>query len=150
MNKYDEIRSKHQKMFDDFPIMFAYTDEQFDEGMKKLGLDPTETNKVVSLGIGSFIRKDDIEAYNEMWNAIRNEHNKYINNDKTGEGYIKDMFISELNNHEYCYTGELEETLDALGLNYDQILENPALEHGLKLATEEILQNSKEEDYEYE
>ena len=39
-----------------------------------------------------------------------------IDADPTGEGFIKDMFLYELENHEYSYTGTAEDALDSLGL----------------------------------
>ena len=56
-NKYDEIKEKHQKIVDDFPMKFAFSDEQFNQSMKELGLKPDDTDKVVSIGGGGFIKK---------------------------------------------------------------------------------------------
>ena len=57
-----------------------------------------------------------------------------IEADVTGEGYIYQMFAHELANHEYGYTYDLEETLDAVGLTAEQIKGNKALHHGLQKA----------------
>lgn len=146
-NKYDEIKEKHQKRVNEFPFMFAFSNEQFDKGMKELGLDPSDTDKIVSIGGGGFIRKTDIENYNKMWDELRKEHNDLIEADKTGDGYIKDMFVSELENHEYCITYELDDTLDALELTYEQVINSPTLKHGLELARKEVIEKDKEEDY---
>ena len=147
MNTYEEIKNKNQKRINDFPLGFAFGNKQFRDMMEKWGLKETDTDKIYSIGAGGFIRKTDLEEYNKMWDEIRNEHKNLIEQDKTGEGYIKDMFLCELNNHEYSYTRELEETLDALGLTYDQVMESPSLKHGLELA-EKIILNSKD-DLEY-
>ena len=37
-NKYDEIKEKHQQRVNNFPMIFAFSQEQLYEGMKKLGL----------------------------------------------------------------------------------------------------------------
>lgn len=95
-NKYDEIKEKHQQRVNNFPMMFAFSQEQLYEGMKKLGLKSTDTDKIYDMGMGCFIKKTDIDDYNKMWSEIRKEHNDLINADKTGDGYIKDMFVSEL------------------------------------------------------
>lgn len=148
MNKYDEIKNKHQKRVEEFPIMFAFSEEQLHKEMNRLGLNDNDYDKIYNMGAGCFIRKKDLVDYNKMWDDIRKEHQHYIDNDKTGEGYIKDMFVSELENHEYSYTRDLEDTLDALELTEEDILNNPLLQHGLFLAEKEVLQNSLEEDYE--
>ena len=147
-NKYDEIKEKHQKRVNEFPLMFAFNKKQFDNGMKKWGLEPSDTDKIYSIGGGGFIKKTDLDAYNKLWDDIRKEHNRLIESDKTGDGYIKDMFVSELNNHEYGYTYELEDTLIALELTIEDIAKNPALRHGLEIARKEVLEKNSEMEYE--
>ena len=150
MNKYEEIKNKQQKRVNDFPLGFAFSNNQFKDMMEKWGLKETDTDKIYSIGSGGFIKKSDLEAYNKMWDEIRKENKDLIEQDKTGEDYIKDMFVYELENHEYGYTHELEDTLDALELTYEQVMESPSLKHGLELAKKEILDNENEKDYEYE
>ena len=146
-NKYDELREIHQKRVDEFPLMFAFNQEQFDNGMKNWGLEPDDTDKIYSIGGGGYIRKTDLDAYNKLWEDIRKEHNELIEKDKTGDGYIKDMFISELENHEYSYTRDISSTLDALELTYEDIRNNPTLKKGLDLAIKEIIDKNYD-DYE--
>lgn len=44
---YLELRQRQQHEFNMLPLKFAYSDEQFKKGMKELGLDPTDTDKVI-------------------------------------------------------------------------------------------------------
>lgn len=148
MNKYEEIKNKHQKRVNDFPLGFAFSNEQFKNMMEKWGLTENDTDKIVSIDGGGFLRKTDIEEYNKMWTEIRKEHKDLIEQDKTGEGYIKDMFTYELENHEYCITYDLEDTLDVLELTYDEVMNSPNLKYGLELARKEILEKENEQDYE--
>lgn len=150
MNKYEEIKNKHQKRVNDFPLGFAFSDEQFKNMMEKWGLTEKDTDKIVSIDGGGFLRKTDIEEYNKMWTEIRKEHKDLIDQDKTGDGYIKDMFTYELENHEYGYTYELDDTLNALELTYDQVMNTPNLKYGLELAKKEILEKENEQDYDIE
>lgn len=150
MNKYEEIKNKHQKRVNEFPLGFAFSNEQFKDMMEKWGLKENDTDKILSIGAGGFIRKTDLTEYNKMWDEIRKENNDLIEQDKTGEGYIKDMFVYELENHEYGYTYELDDTLDALELSYDQVMEIPTLKHGLELAKKEILDKDYSDDHEIE
>lgn len=146
MNKYMEVKEKHQRRVNEFPLGFAFSNEQFKIMMERWNLKEKDTDKILSIGHGGFIRKTDLEEYNKMWDEIRKENQSLIEQDKTGEGYIKDMFVSELENHEYCFTCDLEDTLNALELSYEKVISNPNLKHGLELAKKEILK--KEEDYE--
>ena len=56
-NKYDEIKEKHQQRVNNFPMMFAFSQEQLYDGMKKLGLKSTDTDKIYDMGMGCFIKK---------------------------------------------------------------------------------------------
>lgn len=44
------------------------------------------------------------------------------------------MFLTELENHEYSYTGDAEDTLDALGYTIDEIYADDLLRHGFEKA----------------
>ncbi|SCJ53455.1 Uncharacterised protein [uncultured Clostridium sp.] len=136
MNMYSKLKKQHQKEINEFPFIFAFTKEKLIENMAKLGLKKDETNKLLSLGGGTFIRKSDKEKLNQMFNRHEEELKKAINEDLTGEGFIYQMFDYELANHEYCITYELDDTLNALGLTIDEIQNDDKLLHGLKKAIE--------------
>lgn len=149
-NKYDELKKQHSKEFNEFPIFFAFDNEQFKKGMKELGLSEKDEDKIGSIGFGGFIRKTDVEAFNEMNKRHRQEEKEAIQNDKTGEGYIKDMFLSEMANHEYGYTYDITDTLEACGLSFEDIENNENLKNGLNLAKEEYFKREKELESEEE
>ena len=54
--------------------------------------------------------------------------------DIDGTAYLFQMFRYELANHEYNYTGDAEETLDALGLTYGDVNNSPAMRAALNAA----------------
>lgn len=114
--------------------------------MKKLGLNENDTEKVTSIGAGGFIKKTDVKDYINMHKKFEQEIKDEINNQTTGEQFAKDMFESELANHEYGYTLELEDTLDALGYTIDEINNNDNLKNGLKLALERYEREDNEEE----
>ena len=135
MNKYAELSARHQAEVDAFPFMFAFSQKQFDEGMvERLGLKPTDTHLILSIGGGGYIRKSDRDALHEMLNRHAAEVQAAVDADETGEGFVLDMFVYELDNHEYSYTRDVTDALDALGLTADEVWEDPKLRHGLRLA----------------
>ena len=138
-NAYVEMKKRHQERVNALPLMFAFSQQQFNEGMEKLGLKPTDTHLITSIGAGGFIRKADLANFHDTMEALKIEAQAAIDEDIDGTGFIKDMFLYELGNHEYCITYDLEPTLDALGLSEDEVLNNPALLNGLKLARAEYL-----------
>jgi hypothetical protein len=133
-NEYLNLKRKHQEEVNNFPIIFAFSNQQFEEGMIKLGLTASDTDKVYSIGGGGFIRKTDSEAFSELFNRHEQEMKEAIDRDATGEGFIFDMFNYELANHEYSYTGDIEPTLDALGLTINEIKSDDRLLHGFNKA----------------
>ena len=46
MNRYQEIKEKHQKDVDNFRMFFAFNRKQFDEGMRSIGLEPDNTGAI--------------------------------------------------------------------------------------------------------
>jgi len=152
MNKYEELKKKQSNEFNKFPIAFAFSDEQLKEGLKKLGLNENDTDKVVGLGNGGFIKKTDIENYKKLSEKFYKEFKEAIAEDKTGENFIKDMFEYELANHEYGYTFEINDTLEAIGITLDEIDNSDNLRKGLDLALEKYIhiENTQETEDEEE
>lgn len=128
---YLELRKKQDEEFNAFPKFFAFSDEQFKEGLKKLGV---KKDEIVYLAAGGYLRRSDIKAYDEMNKRHREEFKeacKDIN-------FVTSMFYYELNNHEYSYTQDVSETLLGLGISEKALEENPILREGLQKAIDKI------------
>lgn len=137
-NLYLELKEQHQKEVNDFPTFFAFDNKQFEKGMEKLGLQKDDTDKIVSIGGGGYIKLADVEKWNNIFNSYEEKKLLAMNDEKTGQQYIVDMFVYELNNHEYSYTRDISDTLDALGLTGEQINNDERLRVGLAQAIDEI------------
>lgn len=125
METYRQMQERHQKEMNDFPIAFAYSDQQFDDGMRKLGLNPSETDKVVSVFYGAFIRREDHDALMEMFERhSKEERDAFIKNE---DDWAYHAFRYELANHEYSYTGDYEPALEACGFTLDELKQYPDL-----------------------
>ncbi len=127
---YQEMRERHQKEVNEFPIGFAFSDKQFVEQMEKWGLPPV-TSAVIGIGAGGFIRKTDKDAFIEMMARHRREENEAIKRDQE---YLCEMFLHEMYNHEYGYTHDPEDTLDACGYSWSQIQKSKKLREAWKKA----------------
>lgn len=137
MNAYQEMITQHQAEFNNFPMFFAFNNQQFDEGLQKLGLNPTDTKSVCSFGAGGFYRKADEPKLHEMLDRHHQEIADAIAADLTGDGFIYDMFDYELSNHEYAYTQDLSDTLHALNLTPEEVNADSRFLHALSRATKE-------------
>ena len=142
MNQYQILKDRQQKEFNAFTMGAAFSQKQFDEMMAKWGLLPTDTDKILHIGGGCYIRKTDRDAFHELVDKLDREKQEAIAADTTGDGIIKDMFLYELANHEYCITYDLDDTLDALGLTVEEINADPRLLRGLEKALKQYLKDT--------
>lgn len=105
--KYTTLRDKWQQEYNDFPIGFAFSDEQLKEQLDKLGV--KSKDDVVGIGIGGgFIRKTDLEDYKAMVKRIDQEKKEAMQDDD----YLYQMFVYEMGNCEYQLTGDTEYVLE--------------------------------------
>lgn len=145
MNQYRKMKDEHQKRVDALPIKFAFSMQQFREAMEGWGLSENDTDKIYKMGsTGGFYRREDSKLIVDTLSQNSREMREAIAADTDGTGFVKDMFLYELANHEYCITYDLEPTLDALGMTEDEVLASPALKNGLILARREYLVEAEE------
>ena len=130
MNKYTELKSRHQKEVDAFPFGFAFNKDQFDKMMIDWGFKPTHRSKVMYLEAGCFIRKSDYNSMKELFSGHEEERKAAMQDDE----YLYQMFNYELGNHEYSYTQDLTDTLEAIGLTMNEINADPRMADALKRA----------------
>ena len=107
--------------------------------MKKLGLNPSQTNMITNIGGGGFIRTSDVPAWQQLIQQHQMEMQAAIQQDQTGDGFIYQMFRYELANHEYTYSEDPSDALRALGITYQQVMADPRLAHGFEKAREKLL-----------
>ena len=139
MNRYAELRQRQQQEFNALPLGFAFSQKQFDEMMEGWGLDPEkDLDKICSIGAGGYVQKKDADLLRRTRQRLAVEMAEAIAADKTGEGFVYEMFLYELDNHEYSYTGDTEDALDALGYTAAEVVGNPRLKRGIEKAITEI------------
>lgn len=139
MNAYLELKNRHEKETNEFPLHFAFGHEQIEAKIKELNLDPENwREQVVGIGFGGFVLRDDFPALKEMSARHKREREEAIAGDKTGDGYIYDMFLYELRNHEYSYTLDDRDTIECLDLTKEDIEKDCRLKRGLEKAKKTI------------
>lgn len=144
MNEYQEMRNRQQLEFNALPLGFAFRQKQFDEMMQGWGLHPErDIEKICSIGNGGYIQKKDVALLRQTSAQHSQELAAAIKADKTGNGFIFQMFYWELVNHEYGYTRQAEEALDALGYTLEQVQADQRLCRGFERACKKIM---KEDD----
>lgn len=138
-NRYAILRKKQQEEFNKLPLGFAFSNEQFAEMMKGWGLDPDkDTDKIYRIPGGGFVQKKDHTLLHETMDKHQKEIEEAIEADLDGTGFVYEMFLYEMDNHEYGYTGDLEDTLEALGMTIEEIDGSEKLKAGLEKAKKEV------------
>ena len=141
---YREMKQRHQQEVNALPLAFAFSREQFETMLSKWGIaqDDAKDGAVVGMGNGCFIRATDRDTVVTAFKRIAKEEADAVASDRDGNGYIYEMFLEELLNHEYTYTGDLSETLDAVGMTLEQVQKNEPLKNGLRLALERLREST--------
>ena len=136
MESYVNMKARHEKEINEFPFGFAFSKEQFKDMMSNWGLNEENTDKIISIGMGGYIRKTDKENMQNLFKKHKEEKEKgYKNND-----FLQGAIEYELANHEYIITYDLEPTLNALGFSLD-ILQDKRFKTILEKAKKNYLKN---------
>ena len=138
MNAYAEMKARHQAEVDALPMYWAFSEERFKEILAELGLTENDTDKLCKLPGGGFCLATDAHMIADTLRRHSKELKAAIAADETGEGFIKDMFRYELSNHEYTYTMETGEAVNACGFTRRQVEGEPRLKHGLETACKQL------------
>lgn len=137
METYKQLKERQQQESNAFPFGFAFSNEQFDDMMKKLPLD--EGDKYYSLGAGAFVRGKDIPAMTEMFKR----HNAELKELRQHTKELKKAILSELYNHEWEYSEDLDSVLDAVGISQEDFAENEDLKKAFKSALRQYYKELK-------
>lgn len=140
METYRAMKDRHQTEVNALPLAFAFSHDRYLARLAEWNITEEEAKAgaIIGIGNGGFIRSSDRDLVVDTFKRHREERQAAIEADQDGTGYIYEMFLYELANHEYGYTGDVSETLSALNFTADDINSNAALQNGLKKAAAEI------------
>lgn len=146
-NLYLKLYRTQEKRIHDFIsefAFFAFNDEQLEKGLQKFGIQREDmAEHFVRFTGGGFMLKSKVADYMELSNAIAKETEDAIHDAQTGPQFAYQMFYYELCNHEYSYTGDTWETLEALGMNYEEVREDPILFEALRKACKDVIRDAE-------
>ena len=95
--QYLDLQERHQKELADFPITYAFSDQQLKEALEKLG---AKREEVVSVfGHGDIIKRSDVGSFLKMLNRHSNELQEAL---KADHELAYAAFLYEMDNHEYA------------------------------------------------
>lgn len=138
MSAYTDMRQRHSEETSALPIYWAFSDKRFEEILREMGMTKDDASQLRQAPGGGFCRASDAQHIIDTLLRHKQELNDAIAADATGEGFIREMFLYELKNHEYGYTLETEDAVRACGLTPEEVEADQRLKRGLELATQQI------------
>jgi len=106
-----ENETKLDLLFKECGVFFAFSNDQFNENKTPLA----DGDKYVSMGAGGYLPKSKVDAYIQGSKDINKGFKAGI---KKSKSLRYENIAYELANHEAYYTGEITDTLEALGSEY--------------------------------
>lgn len=108
---------------------FAFSNEQFYEGLRKFDLSdsPEDLAKLSRIYGGGYILKDHAAELSAVFDKNADEFSDRCNDPETGSRFLYGAFREELANHEYSYTGDPSDALQALGFTLEDLQEAPEI-----------------------
>lgn len=118
--EYLDLQNKHRKEVEDFPIAYAFNDEQLKEALKKLGVESTK-ECVTIFGHGDIVKKENAKPFIEMLKR----HTKEVQDRmKTDPEFAEAAFLYEMDNHEYAINLDGDgDVLSCFGMDYEDLRE---------------------------
>lgn len=116
MKTYQQLKISQAKEMNEFKgIFFAFSNDQFKEGMEKVGLASTDTKLIFSLGAGGYILKTRANNFGNMLKR----HTQELKDLRKSEKELVKAIAYELSNHEFCITGDVTDALEILNLTIE-------------------------------
>ena len=152
---YQQYRKERQNSFNELPIFYAFSNEQFIEAMKQRGLDPEkDCDKLYRTGAGGFYLKSDSQKIQD-W--IANDKIDELMNDKD---FAVSAFYYEMCNHEYginyyqgnydvlsCFYDVEYNDSDDYELYFDELKLNENIRSAYKQARKKYFANAEANDW---
>lgn len=123
MNRYAQMIERQSKeiygLMERLPVVFVFAEEQFAEGMRKLGLEPDQTDLVCRIAeTGAMLRKSDANELIELVVRRCGEQLLAFDSDPTREGVIAEMFEYELRRCEYNTNLDILKVFKSAGITH--------------------------------
>jgi hypothetical protein len=118
--EYLDLKKQHEKELNEFPIAYAFNDEQLAEALAKLNA--TKEECVTVFGHGDIVRRQDAKDLVKLFTRHDKELKEKL---KTDPEFAYEAILYEMDNHEYAnnWSGD-EDVLAALGIDFMFIRKN--------------------------
>ena len=116
---YIDFKERQQQEVNNFPIAYAFNDEQLQRALEKLGVESTR-ECVTVFGHGDIVKKEDAPKLV----AMLRRHTKEMQEALLDETFAEAAFLYEMDNHEYAinWDGD-DDVLNCFGLDFEKLKE---------------------------
>ena len=114
---YLDLQKKHQEELSNFPIEYAFSDQQLEEALVKLGA-KSKDEVVTVFGHGDIVKRENAKPFLDMLKR----HTKETQEAMKDKDFAEAAFRYEMDNHEYAinWSGD-EDVLDCFGMSFDDL-----------------------------
>lgn len=116
--EYLDLKERHRKEVNEFPIAYAFNDQQLKDALVKLGA-KSKDECVTVFGHGDIVKKENAKPFIEMLERHSKEIKDRLIADKE---FAEAAFLYEMNNHEYAinYDGD-GDVLSCFGMDFNDL-----------------------------
>ena len=125
--EYLDLKKRHEKEFEEFPIAYAFNDKQLEEALAKLNA--TKEEVVTVFGHGDIVKRENVKPLIALLERHEQELHQRLRDDAD---FAEAAILYEMGNHEYAinYDGDAD-VLSCFGISFKDVRE-----WGLQLAWE--------------
>lgn len=136
---YLDLQKKHQQELSDFPIAYAFSEEQLKEALVKLGAESKE-ECVTIFGHGDIVKRENAKPFLKLLECQTRELKEAMKNKEFAEA----AFLYEMDNHEYAINWSADEdVLACFNMSFED-LRKLGLESAYRQARNQHMRNAEE------
>lgn len=114
---YLDLLEKQRQELNNFPIAYAFSDQQLEEALVKLGA-KDKSEVVTVFGHGDIVKRENAKPFLAMLQRQTRELKEAMRNEEFAEA----AFRYEMDNHEYAINWSADEdVLDCFNLNFEDL-----------------------------
>lgn len=115
--EYLDLKKQHEKELSEFPIAYAFNDEQLAETLAKLNA--TKEECVTVFGHGDIVKRENAKPFIKMLERHTEELKQKLKDDRD---FAEAAFLYEMDNHEYAINWSADEdVLACFNITFDDI-----------------------------
>lgn len=116
-DEYLALQKRHQQELEDFPIAYAFNEQQLEEALEKLGA--TKEECVTVFNHGDIVKRTDAKTLVAL---LENQREEMLQRIKDDPIFAEAAFLYEMDNHEYAinWSGD-EDVLACFGITFEHI-----------------------------